>query len=704
MECMSPTIQLAGGWSRFSSIDASALDGRGSTGSTGTLGSTGTAAWRALGKELTTARGTALVLILLGSVLCEHFCPPDFGIAADERWKPYLVANCTLCGIVLIADGLPADAVLLGLSVLFVLTGIISERQAFAGFASPGVAAYAALFILSEAFAEVKVLDAVMFRLLGHQNTSLRMAQLRVTAPVAAASAMFNNGPLVAMLVPLVQAWALRHGHHAAQLLMPLAFASTLGGTLTMIGSAANLLASDCARSLKDPVELKLFALTPYSLPLNFIGVGFMLLGAPRLLPQPQSSQSSSNRAESDVILPPQLTADEEPAVTAAKLRSYHILFVVRRRCPSIGSSLADLGLARLPGVAVLELKRYGKVIPEMLCTPLQHGDVLKVMANAASIAQLRRSYDGLEPAVHRDLDILGGRRRHRRLFEVVLGANSELLKAPLLEQKQRLLQMGCVILALRHPDGGGATPSGHIAAGDILLVEAFPGIDGTADFAVIAPVDASKPPRSGRQQDRMRGLLCLVGFIVVILCNGFSILPLATAMLVLDFLCCFAKVLGWREALPSVNGGVIMTIASSFGISAALTQTGAAHALANALLSAGLSFGPLGVLITLYTGTALLTNIISNTATCVMMIPVAAHISEELQGMENSELNLKTLIIMVILASNAAFATPLGSPCNLLVVDAGDYELRDFLRFGGMLQLVLLVSTCTLLYACPCT
>lgn len=91
----------------------------------------------------------------------------------------------------------------------------------------------------------------------------------------------------------------------------------------------------------------------------------------------------------------------------------------------------------------------------------------------------------------------------------------------------------------------------------------------------------------------------------MVILCNGFSILPLATAVLVLDFLCCFAKVLGWREALQSVNGGVIMTIASSFGISAALTQTGAAHALANALLSAGLSFGPLGVLITLYTGTA---------------------------------------------------------------------------------------------------
>jgi len=641
----------------------------------------------------------AFAVILFGSILCEYLCPPDFGIDEDARWKPYMVADCTLFGIVLIADGLPADAVLLGLSVLFVLTGLITERQAFAGFASPGVAAYAALFILSEAFAEVKVLDAAMFRIYGHPTT-LQTAQCRITVPVALASAIFNNGPLVAMLVPVVQAWALRHGHHAAQLLMPLAFASTLGGTLTMIGSAANLLASDCARALEPAVELGFFALTPYSLPLNVVGLSFMILAAPSLLPQSGQADSGSE----GTILPldeeqaPQIATPATPSV-----RSYHILFVVRRRCPSVGTTLQGLGLTRLPDVKVLELKRSGKAIVDLFHTPLQHGDVLKLMANAASIARLRRSYDGLEPAVHRDLDVLGTKRRHRRLFEVVIAADSELLNKPLLEQKQRLLQRGCVILAIRHPDGR-AVEEATIAPGDILLVEAFPGIDASPDFVVIAPVDASKPPRVGRQQDRLRGMLCLIGFAWVIFCNGFSLLPLATAVLLLDFLCCFAKVLGWREAVQSVNGSVIMTIASSFGISAALTQTGAANALANALLSTGLRFGPFGVLCMLYTGTALLTNIISNTATCVMMIPVAKHISEELQEAHNCDLNLKTLILMVILASNAAFATPLGSPCNILVVDAGDYDFRDFLRFGGMLQLVLMISTCTLLYLWPCT
>eukprot|EP00438_Fugacium_kawagutii_P027691 Skav213621 [mRNA] locus=scaffold2986:490383:493010:+ [translate_table: standard] len=206
---------------------------------------------------------------------------------------------------------------------------------------------------------------------------------------------------------------------------------------------------------------------------------------------------------------------------------------------------------------------------------------------------------------------------------------------------------------------------------------EAFPGLEAMADFVVIAPVDASKPPRSGRRQDRLRGLLCLVGFFSVIFCNGFSILawkgllPLATAVLCLE---------PWLGPAFGATGGLPVLLREGPGVArggavgerqrgddhcvllrdlrgahadggrasvpweeviGGLGISGEAHALAHALLGLGLSFGPLGVLITLYTGTALLTNIISNTATCVMMIPVAAHISEKLQDMEDCHLPL---------------------------------------------------------------
>lgn len=180
MACPSPTEQLAGGWSRFQSADPEPP-----------------VAWTLPPWPAGRPFLALVALLALASLAVEAWCPPAFGIPAAERWKPYLVADSLLLGIVLIAHGLPADAVLLALSVLFVLSGVISEQEAFQGFASPGVAAYAALFVLSEAFAEAKVLDGLVFRLLG-QPRSLARALLKITVPVALASAVFNNGPLAA--------------------------------------------------------------------------------------------------------------------------------------------------------------------------------------------------------------------------------------------------------------------------------------------------------------------------------------------------------------------------------------------------------------------------------------------------------------------------------------------------------------------------
>ena len=579
-------------------------------------------------------------------------------------------------------------------------------------------------FLFASLGEEVKVLDALISRCLGSPKTLLT-AQFRITVPVAVLSAFFNNGPLVAMLVPIVQAWSQRHGHSAAQLLMPLAFASTLGGTLTIIGSAANLLAHDRARALDPPVDIGFFDLTPYAAPLGLLGLCYMLVAGPRLLPKStevgrdgQVTRSPSKSQRPGAF--PQFTAftaDDMPSeaelVEPDQLRRYHILFVVRSRCPSIGCSLFDMGMTRLPDVLVLELRREGQPLQDTFGTALAAGDFIKVAAGAASIARLRKAYDGLEPAVHKDLATLGPHRRHRRLFEAVVASNSALVTEPLAKQKERLLRKaGSVILAIRHSSSEAAAADLEarsplkLVPGDVLLLEAFPDcLDRLADFSVVAAVESSKPPRRGRQQDRLRGLLCLFGFVLAIGLNGLGFLPLAAAVLALDFFCCCARVLSWREAMRGVNGSVMMTIAASFGISAAMTKTGAAAALANALLNVGLRSGPFGVLCMVYCGTALLTNIISNTATCVMMIPVAVHVAKQLRQSDGCEnIDEKTLLFLVIFAANASFATPLGSPSNILVVDAGNYTFGDFVRFGGMLQIIMMWATCSALYYFPCS
>jgi len=546
----------------------------------------------------------------------------------------------------------------------------------------------------------------------------LAMAQLRVMLPVVVLSAFFNNGPLVSMVVPVVHGWAERNGHPPSQLMMPVAFASTLGGTMTIIGSAANLLAQDRARMLQPPIELGFFELTPVALPLTAIGLVYMVIAAPRLL---QNNKGGLQRAApSQVSLAefnpggncsPASMAElgEEEASSLGSFgidpRTYRMFFVVRSRSPLVGKSALEVGLPRMADV--MDLRRKGMPQPDAVNLPFQVGDILKLSATAEGIAKLRKSFDGLEPAMHREIAMLGAHRRYRRMAEAVVSGDSCLVQGSLAEQQKYLLQKaGSVILAVRRTEAQMEAVQeegfSRLCPGDVLLVEAFTErILPIRDFALVKLVEGSKPPRRGRRQDRLRGTFCLLGFVFVIAMNGLGLAPLAPAVIALDILCCFAKVMDWQEAALAVNGGVMITIAASFGVSAALTNTGAATAMATSLVNVGLRFGHAGVLCMVYAGTVILTNIISNTATCVLMVPIAMRVAKQLQegGDDGSTvLNERSLLLLVIFAANAAFATPLGSACNMLVVEAGNYHFTDFLKFGGLLQVVMMISTCLVL------
>eukprot|EP00930_Biecheleria_cincta_P037246 TRINITY_DN25541_c0_g1_i1.p1 TRINITY_DN25541_c0_g1~~TRINITY_DN25541_c0_g1_i1.p1 ORF type:complete len:581 (-),score=107.06 TRINITY_DN25541_c0_g1_i1:31-1674(-) len=543
------------------------------------------------------------------------------------------------------------------------------------------------------------------------------MAQLRVMLPVVVLSAFFNNGPLVSMVVPSVHGWAQRNGHPPSQLMMPVAFASTLGGTITIIGSAANLMAQDRARMLQPPIELGFFELTPVALPLTAIGLAYMVLAAPRLLPNNKGGLQSS--APSRVSLELNLGGDgaqvslvELSEVETSSMgsvgidpRIYRMFFVIRSRSPLVGKSALEVGLPRMADV--IDLRRRGTPQPDAVNLPLCAGDILKLAATAEGIAKLRKSFDGLEPAVHKEIAMLGAQRRYRRMAEAVVSSDSCLLQGSLAEQQQYLLQKaGTVILAVRRTETqvqaveeeGGS----RLCPGDVLLVEAFTErILPIRDFALVKLVEGSKPPRRGRRQDRLRGAFCLLGFVFVIAMNGLDLAPLAPAVIALNILCCFAKVMDWQEAASAVNGGVMITIAASFGVSAAITNTGAATALATSLVDVGVRFGHVGVLCMVYAGTAILTNIISNTATCVLMVPIAMRVAKQLReggDDESTAVTERSLLLLIIFAANAAFATPLGSACNMLVVEAGNYHFMDFVKFGGPLQVVMMISTCLVL------
>lgn len=341
----------------------------------------------------------------------------------------------------------------------------------------------------------------------------------------------------------------------------------------------------------------------------------------------------------------------------------------------------------------------------------------MKVASTPEGVSRLRISYEGLVPTVHLQLARLGARRRCRQLVEaVVANSPSDLLNNPL-DQNRFLQEAGAVVLAVRRQTGPvcEANFDGfQMRAGDIVLCEAFMECLATRDldFTLLAPVRSTKPPRQGRGRDQTRSVMCLVGFVLAIglsaiRCDmvglsehcGFP-LPLCSMVLTLTFACCMAKVFDWNEALQAVNGAVVITIAASFALKAAMQNSGAAEKLAQSLVDLGSKFGTFGVLCTVYAGTAVLTNIMSNTATCILMLEIATGVAQQLQEMyPESAPSSKEMILLVILAANAAFTTPIATACNMLVVDAGKYVFMDFVRFGLPLQFVAMFVTCGVVY-----
>mmetsp|Transcript_21080 Transcript_21080/g.33987 ORF Transcript_21080/g.33987 Transcript_21080/m.33987 type:complete len:702 (-) Transcript_21080:93-2198(-) len=653
---------------------------------------------KGIGEQILSAftpkRLAMVVICALLSVLCETCWHPPLTVNGKvteeaERWKPYFVMATILLAILLITDDLPADGVLLALSVLYIFTGIITEEAAFKGFGNSGVVAYAGLFAISQAFQEVRVLNPILERILGNSQ-SPTIALLRLVVPVCVLSAIFNNGPVVAMVVPVVENWAQRAGHPASLFLMPLAYASTLGGTLTVIGSAANLVASANARELKPPVTIAFFDLTLVGAISSVAGILYILIMARYLLPNRSSTHDNSSQVLEDS------EAIEEPSTSA-----YEIEFDVGEGCVLANRTMLDTGIKNTPGVMVRGIIRDDNLIVASALNPddlLLANDTLRVSATPAGVQALRAGFNGLLPKMKDELDRLGAQRRKRKMVEAVVGQSSSLKDAPF--NAQRFIEdAGAVILAVRRAGWPGAReaalPSSYdkfdIREGDVILFEAF--IDKfnkqKHEFSLVSIVNDTKPPRRGNLQDEMRAVFCLGGLLVMVVLTALDIVQLTPTVLALVLACCIGKVYDWQEARQSVNGGVMITIACAFALSAAMKSSGAAEAIASLVVNVGLRAGSFGVLCAVYVATAMLSNIISNTATAVMMLPIAAEVASRVGE------DVKGFVLLIIFAANAAFSTPIATPCNMLVVDAGAYRFGDFLKFGLPLQILLTFVTC---------
>ena len=560
--------------------------------------------------------------------------------------------------VALLRDAARPDLIFLGGLGVLLLASVITPEQAFAGFSNTAVMTVGALFVVAAGIQQTKAFSA-LDRFLFGASRRLRWVLPRIMLPTACLSAFLNNTPIVAMLTPRVQEWAHRAGIAPSKLLIPLSYAAIVGGMVTLIGTSTNIIVSGLLVETGQPA-LGLFDLTWIGLPAMLVVVLFFALVGHRLLP---------DRGTGPPILKDGLQ---------------ECLFEVRvgARAPLIGQTIEEAGLRALGDAFLVHVRRREHLMPASPDEVLQQGDVLTFTGTASMLDELLQ-----RPGLERNVSAIETNGFETLpLFEAVVASASNLVGKSLREAQFRE-HYGGVVLAIQRRSERVEGPLGRIPiqAGDLLLVEARDGFDqrwnaNRTEFYLVAARRSTQPKPQPRKAPV--ALLILAAMIVLV---AAQLLPLVTAAFAAALAMIATRCLSITQARRAVNLQVLILIAAALGLGQAVVQTGLSTVLADGLLTLS-SLGVVAAVIGLYVTTNVLTELITHKAAAVLMLPVALAMASEL-GVEP-----KAFALIVAVAAAASFMTPIGYQTNLMVMAAGGYRVRDYLKVG--LPVSLLVMT----------
>jgi di/tricarboxylate transporter len=574
--------------------------------------------------------------------------------------------------VVLVWERLPAPVAVLGGVVTLVLTGVITPLQGFGGFSSEAPITIAALFVVAGAARSTGALDVFVSAAIGRPGparTYPRRRELaRILLPAAAMSTVVYNTPTVGLLAPQVAAWAKRTQRPSSWYLLPLNYAVLLGGLVTAIGTTTNVVTSGLLVTA-GMRPLGLFELAPIGLPLTAAGLVIMTFLAPRLMPDRVSTADELEHDFRDFAL----QLDVDPTGTI------------------IGQTVAAAGLRSLEGTFLVQIARGDQLIaPVAPQEVLQANDTLTFIGNVARVMDLQQ-LPGLRPSTLDETD-QDSPFSSATFYEAVLSQGSTMVGRTPKELDFRA-QFGSAILAV-HRDGerlAGKLGEIRLRGGDVLLILAGPDSGklqrGQGDFLVLAPL-GSRSPTVRRQGRRL--VQVLLGLFLLAVSTGLldvlhASLAVASALLLL-------RVVTITEARSHIDIDVLVTLAASFGLGAAVSASGLATSLAHALVDGFSWAGPLGILVAVLLATAGLTQIVTNNAAAIVMFPIA------LATAHSAGQPVRPFVLAVVVAASLSFLTPFGYQTNLIVAGLANYRARDFLPLGLVLMVVSLLATTAVL------
>ncbi len=560
--------------------------------------------------------------------------------------------------VLFLGEWFAVDLVALGLVGALVLTGILDPAEAFSGFASEVIVVLGSIFVLAGALKRTGVMGWVaksIQHLAGHREAPIVASVMALSAGL---SAFLSNTNVTAVLLPGVLETARETRIVPSRLLMPLAYASMLGGSATLIGTSTNLAASGLMERL-GMEGISLFELAPVGAAMTVVGIVYFFFLGRRLLPL---------RAAGAVR-------------QAHEIRGFLSELVVEEEASCVGQTLAQADLAS-HGVQVLAVARGESRLPARAATRLQAGDLLLVQGSRESLLRLaERPGLALEAAPDLELDqLLAG---DTILAEAVIMPGSPLPGRTLRESRFRQTYGASVLAVFRRGHSYPVAVSDlRLAAGDVLLLVApkdrLGHLPETAGIWVLGEVYSL--PLS-----RRKGLIALGALVAAIVAGAVGWLPLSVGLLLAALVAVAARCLAAEEVYRLVEWRILILIGGMTAFGLAMVKTGAADLLAQWIVTWTVPLGTPFVLAAFVALTMLLTQPMSNAAAALVVLPVAVSTAGAL-GVDP-----RPLAILVTLAASLSFIAPLEPAC-LLVYAPGHYTFRDFVKVGLPLSALVFV------------